>query len=87
MAYVLNSPVLFGEDPNIQGGVGAKGGVAWQEGFGCFEVGGELADVVISSNTEQSNRSLYMYASNSSSIYGGTAMQPKALSCLPCIKF
>ena len=74
------------ETPNIQGGVGAKGGVAWQEGFGCLEVAGDLAEVVASIPDETSARSLYLSASKSSSIYNGSKMQPSALSALPCIR-
>ena len=74
------------ETPNIQGGVGAKGGVAWQEGFGCLEVAGDLAEVVASIPNETSARSLYLSASKSSSIYSGASMQPSALQTLACIR-
>ena len=75
---------MFG--PNIQGGVGAKGGVAWQEGYGCLEVAGDLAEVVASIPNETSARSLYLSASKSSSIYSGASMQPSALQTLACIR-
>ena len=72
--------------PNITGGVGAKGGVAWQEGFGCLEVAGALAEVVASIPNETSARSLYLSASKSSSIYSGSKMQAPALQVLACIR-
>lgn len=73
--------------PNITGGLGAKGGVAWQEPYGCFITGGSNGDVVASIDTETALRSLGINASLSSDVYSGNSVQPKALNCLPCIRF
>lgn len=82
---IATPPVMFG--PNITGGIGAKGGVAWQEPYGCFITGGSNGYVVASIDTETALRALGINASLSSDVYSGNSVQPKALNCLPCIRF
>ena len=78
---------MFGAWPNITGGLGAKGGVAWQEPYGCFELGGAEGKVVASIDGETSPRGMGIRASLSSQIYNGTKLQPLALQVLPCIRY
>ena len=78
---------MFGLSPNIIGGIGAKGGVAWQEPYGCFETAGTEGKVVASTDGETAPRAMGIRASLSSEIYNGTKLQPSALSALPCIKY
>ena len=73
--------------PNIQGGIqslrGAQVQVAVQ---GVFNLGVCRSDIPVVSGGPDQVIDLEFLASKSASIYGGSTLQPNALSVLPCIR-
>lgn len=88
-------PVVFGTWPNITGSFGMDNNSLGQNGLlwglsRAFYVEQTKTELGVASYTPDSSldRAYYAHidASRSSTIYKGSALQPKALSVLPCIR-
>ena len=87
-------PVMFGVKPNISGSIYLRNGVTertlWTFLAGSFKDNGTTDNMTQSAEmgqlTEVHASKVSFSAFDSSAIYNGTSMQPKALHTLPCIK-
>ena len=74
--------------PNITGGAGAAGGIAWQNLFGAFYSSGNTAGPAIAGASPLLPIVFNFDASRSNSIYGSSAtVQPSAINVIPQMKY
>lgn len=82
-------PEMFGSFPNIQGSmVWASGTTAQSASSGgalsIFQQGGNFCQI---GNSGPGDLRINFDASSGNAFYGGSTVQPKAITVLPCIRF
>ena len=83
----VNSPIMFGQPPNIQGTMGDNyGGVSFSCSGALSSDGSELNYSGAGTNRMTYN-AVQFKASNSNAIYSASTVQQNALQVLACVRY